>query len=273
MILGDVPALCGICWLENVATVDEVRVAWVPTDLFLGLLESHPAAAMAHMRHLAGSACVGSRHERQIFGLLEHRAANVLLSYADLGGHPLPDGSVLLPPLSLLEIAQALGTIRRSAAKTIASLARKGLVARRGERFVLLQSDELEDLAAPLRHGLCYRMGMQLGHLQVEDRQREAEVEIESGPGSAEGRRFPVDPELLVGRSLSCQVRIPDDRVSERHCRIYRGTTGWRYWVEDLYSDNGTLLDGRPIQRAVLSGGELIQVGATGVRFRLKPRT
>jgi CRP-like cAMP-binding protein len=272
MILGDAAALTGIGWLENVAAVDEVRVAWVPAEAYLELLETHPGAAMAHLRHMAASACVGSRNERQVFGLLEQRVANLLLSHADLAGHHLPDGMVITPAVSLAQIARSLGTIRRSVAKAIASLTKKGLIRRKDERFMLVEPDALEDLAAPIRHGLCYRMGMTMDHLQVEDRPMEAEVEIENGPGSLPGRRFPVDPELLVGRSLSSQLRVSDEQVSDRHCRIYRGSTGWRYWVEDLDSDNGTLIDGKPIHRAVLRGDELIQIGSTQIRFRLKHR-
>jgi CRP-like cAMP-binding protein len=273
MILGDAPALSGIDWLENVAAVDQVHVAWIPAGVYLELLESHPAAAMAHLRHMAASACVGSCNERQVFGQLEHRMANLLLSHADLGGHRLPDGKVILPPLSVREIARSLGTIRRSVTKTIASLSQRGLIRRADERFVLLLPDELEDLAAPVRHGLCYQMGMKVSHLQVEDFASEAEVEIETGPGSLPGRRFSVDSGLTVGRGESSQLRLPDELVSERHCCIYRGSTGWRHWVEDLGSDNGTLLDGRKlIRRAVLRGGELIQVGSVKLRFRLVPR-
>jgi CRP-like cAMP-binding protein len=273
MILGDAPALSGIGWLENVAAVDQVQVAWVPAEAYLDLLESHPAAAMAHLRHMAAAACVGSRNERQVFGQLEHRIANLLLSHADLGGRRRPDGTIVLPPLSVREIARSLGSIRRSVTKTVGALTQKGLVRREDERFVLLLPDALEDLAATVRHGLYYRMGMKMSHLQVEDAASEAEVEIENGPGSLAGRRFPVEPGLLVGRCRASQVRLPDDLVSERHCRIYLGSTGSRYWVEDLNSDNGTVLDGRRvIHRSVLRGGELIQVGATKLRFRLKLR-
>lgn len=267
MVLGDLELLHGIALLSSVIAEDDVLVATIPQHEYLAFLGRHPEAMLAHLRHLAAASCVTIRNERQVFALLEQRVANLLLTYAEVLGDERGD-RVLTPPISLAEIARSLGTIRRSAAKVIAALTKKGVVARHGERFVLLRRDRLEDLAAPIRYGLFYTIGMSLEHLQHEDALPEAEVEVMAGLGSLAGRRATVDSELMVGRSPSCQLVLPAAEVSDRHCRIFRAVNSWRFWVEDLGSVNGTYVNGTPVRRSVLHGGEVIQVGEVMLRFR-----
>lgn len=264
MVLGDLELLQGIALLTSITSEDEVLVATIPQHEYLAFLACHPEAMLAHLRHLAASTCVTIRNERQVFTLLEQRVANLLLTYAEVLG----DETGATPPISLAEVARSLGTIRRSAAKVIAALAKKGVIARQGERFVLLRRDRLEELAAPIRHGLFYTIGMSIEHLQHDEQLPEAEVEVVAGPEGLTGRCATVDPELLVGRSPSCQLALQAEQIADRHCRIFRAVNSWRFWVEDLGSINGTYVNGVPIRRSVLHGGEVIQVGAVMLRFR-----
>jgi hypothetical protein len=119
--------------------------------VYVDLLESHPAAAMAHVRHTAAAACVGSRNERQVFGQLERRIANLLLSHADLAGRRRPDGTIVLPPLSVREIASSLGSIRRSVNKTLASLTQKGPICREDDRLSSWSGTAASAAAPPAR--------------------------------------------------------------------------------------------------------------------------
>lgn len=68
-------------------------------------------------------------------------------------------------------------------------------------------------------------------------------------------------PELVVGRASSATVRLNDDGISRRHCRIL--TIGGQVIIEDLGSANGTLVNGEMIQQHALKEGDKIRLGAT----------
>jgi DNA-binding winged helix-turn-helix (wHTH) protein len=70
----------------------------------------------------------------------------------------------------------------------------------------------------------------------------------------------------LLGRAATCQVVIEDDFASRRHAQISLRDDG--YWLRDLESKNGTLLDGQPVAGEVLlEDGAVIQIGDTRLRF------
>ena len=66
------------------------------------------------------------------------------------------------------------------------------------------------------------------------------------------------------GRSL--RIGVPDARVSTAHVRLQRVLGAWL--VEDLGSKNGTLIDGRRIDREPLADGALLELGHTFFLFR-----
>lgn len=68
-------------------------------------------------------------------------------------------------------------------------------------------------------------------------------------------------PEIVIGRATSTNVRLNDDGISRRHCRVI--TLGTQVILEDLGSANGTLVNGERIQHVVLKEGDKIQLGAT----------
>jgi transcriptional regulator with GAF, ATPase, and Fis domain len=61
-------------------------------------------------------------------------------------------------------------------------------------------------------------------------------------------------------------VRIPDPRVSSLHARVLRSMEGWV--LEDAGSKNGTLVNGTTQARAVLSDGDLLELGGTFFLYR-----
>ncbi|MBI3875029.1 MAG: FHA domain-containing protein, partial [Verrucomicrobia bacterium] len=78
-------------------------------------------------------------------------------------------------------------------------------------------------------------------------------------------------PEILIGR-LS-PLSAPDldlgidSTISRKHTRI-RLENG-QFWVEDLKSTNGTLVNGEPIQKALLAPGSVILLGETTLKLDL----
>ena len=67
-------------------------------------------------------------------------------------------------------------------------------------------------------------------------------------------------PESVVGRAMSAQLRLNDDGISRRHCRVL--SIGGRVIIEDLGSANGTLVNGEMIQHQELKEGDKIRLGA-----------
>lgn len=78
----------------------------------------------------------------------------------------------------------------------------------------------------------------------------------------ARGTQFPLAGTMIIGRDPGAGIVIPDASVSLRHASITRTTGGWR--VADLGSTNGTLVNGRPVERdgTPLRGDERITFGA-----------
>ncbi|MFK7741406.1 MAG: FHA domain-containing protein [Planctomycetota bacterium] len=71
---------------------------------------------------------------------------------------------------------------------------------------------------------------------------------------------------LTVGRVAACDVVIDDTKASRRHARLI--VESGVVEVEDLNSSNGTLLNGKPVTKRVLRGGDVIRIGKTELVYR-----
>ena len=70
---------------------------------------------------------------------------------------------------------------------------------------------------------------------------------------------------VVVGRGPGAEFTIKDNLASRQHFRVMQ--EDGVYWVEDLGSTNGTLVNGRRTQRVQLMDGDQIQAGSTQVTF------
>jgi hypothetical protein len=89
---------------------------------------------------------------------------------------------------------------------------------------------------------------------------------VERGGGLKEGSRYDLFGGLSIGRAAEADVQIEDRYASGLHVRIYsqRG----RFYLEDLKSTNGTLLNDQPLAgEAELVSGDLVRIGDTEFRF------
>ena len=94
----------------------------------------------------------------------------------------------------------------------------------------------------------------------------EPEPEPEIVTLTVNGRIYPITSQrLLIGRSRECDIRLADQNVSRRHAEVRREDAD--YWLVDLNSTNGTELNGGSVQRARLSDGDRITLGATEIVF------
>jgi hypothetical protein len=86
---------------------------------------------------------------------------------------------------------------------------------------------------------------------------------------TAEEQIYPfTNDQLTIGRGRENDIQIKNDsKVSRYHCKLFR--RGNNFYVEDIKSSNGTLVNGELITDRRLFGGEEIVVGETYFRFRI----
>lgn len=73
------------------------------------------------------------------------------------------------------------------------------------------------------------------------------------------------DVPLVIGRSAECDIHIPDELVSRRHCELW--IDGDSACIRDLGSSNATLVNGNPITEHRLSAGDEIAIGPYAFLF------
>ncbi len=71
---------------------------------------------------------------------------------------------------------------------------------------------------------------------------------------------------LVLGRVTGCDVVVNDTKASRRHAALR--VAGSVVEIEDLDSSNGTLLNGKKVQKRVLRDGDRIQIGAWAIAYR-----
>ncbi len=79
--------------------------------------------------------------------------------------------------------------------------------------------------------------------------------------GPNPGRTLNMDPNsvISIGRDPEQTLSIDDQLCSRQHARIWFEDGHW--YIEDCRSRNGTYLNSQPIERGILSLGDLIRVG------------
>jgi len=109
------------------------------------------------------------------------------------------------------------------------------------------------------------------GQLVVLDAEtEEADGRHPGEDGLAVGTVFPLQLLTSIGRSPSNTILVPDTYASAQHTLMTWREGQW--WVEDLDSRNGTLLNGVCITGpTVVSAGDVIGVGRT--RLKLETET
>jgi pSer/pThr/pTyr-binding forkhead associated (FHA) protein len=90
---------------------------------------------------------------------------------------------------------------------------------------------------------------------------------FETGPFA--GRIVAVPSQMItLGRAPDNDVVVGDPATSGHHGRI--DVRGGAFWISDLGSTNGTLVNSEPVIEKELSDGDLISVGQSTIRFTLE---
>jgi pSer/pThr/pTyr-binding forkhead associated (FHA) protein len=63
----------------------------------------------------------------------------------------------------------------------------------------------------------------------------------------------------VIGRRHTCDLRIPLESVSRRHCQL--SCDNGVFKIRDLDSRNGTYLNGKRVKEAVIKAGDSIKIG------------
>ena len=87
--------------------------------------------------------------------------------------------------------------------------------------------------------------------------------------GTADEQIYPfTNDTLTIGRGRENDIQIKaDSKVSRYHCKLFR--RGNNFYIEDVKSSNGTLVNGDLITDRRLFGGEEVIIGETFFRFRI----
>jgi pSer/pThr/pTyr-binding forkhead associated (FHA) protein len=94
----------------------------------------------------------------------------------------------------------------------------------------------------------------------------QSELTIESGPDAGHSHRAG-DHALRLGRSPDNDVILRDPATSGHHARLER--RGDQFWIVDLGSTNGTLVNGEPVQEKQLNHGDRVTIGQNAVQFSI----
>jgi sigma-54 dependent transcriptional regulator, acetoin dehydrogenase operon transcriptional activator AcoR len=77
---------------------------------------------------------------------------------------------------------------------------------------------------------------------------------------------LPMGPKaVVIGRDADCDVTLNDSATSRRHARIER--RGEHYYIVDLDSTNGTMVNGRRVRERLLVENDVVRIGDTVFRF------
>ena len=149
------------------------------------------------------------------------------------------------------EIGEAKGRIAEAEKKSRALQKRRKSVndAIIGEKAIVLTDSEMDAIAVRRK----------------ENELRTAFISVNGGA------KVKVSGDVVIGRSRECDVVISDLLVSRKHAVISRKNDG--YWIEDLGSTNGTVLQGKKMQKSSSIKLETpcsISIGSAKILFTFK---
>ena len=88
-------------------------------------------------------------------------------------------------------------------------------------------------------------------------------------PPSGEDFNFPISQnEISIGRAKNNLLSIDEKSISSHHALVFLRLGN--YFIKDLHSANGILLNNLPIQESILKNGDRIQLGQVALEFQSK---
>jgi HD-GYP domain-containing protein (c-di-GMP phosphodiesterase class II) len=94
-----------------------------------------------------------------------------------------------------------------------------------------------------------------------------SQLRIKKGPGV--GKVYPTkDKSTILGRDPKCDIQLGDKSASREHAEVFK--LGEMYFIRDLQSRNGTMVNGELIDEELLREGDIIQIGETEIAYQEK---
>ncbi|MBC7967694.1 MAG: FHA domain-containing protein, partial [Fuerstia sp.] len=88
-----------------------------------------------------------------------------------------------------------------------------------------------------------------------------------NGPNRGTRHEIAPDQDVVIGRSVGCNLRLDDSEVSRQHARISH--SGEDLVLRDLSSANGTRVNGHVLTERVLCNGDNLQFGSSLLLFQM----
>ncbi len=89
--------------------------------------------------------------------------------------------------------------------------------------------------------------------------------------GFFEGLELPIDRDwLVIGRGRQAGLVLAEPTISRAHAAL--GYDGTAFFVQDLQSTNGTMVNGERRDRAPLQDHDEIQIGRLQLQVQISPR-
>ena len=126
--------------------------------------------------------------------------------------------------------------------------------------------DDTPLTAADLAHGAVLGVGGPAPRASAGPRSSALELHVVGGPDA--GRTVPLGQgRHVLGRGSEATVRLDDPDVSRRHVEVHVG--GGKITVADLWSTNGSRLDGRDLDERPVNwpAGAVLRFGSSAVRL------
>ena len=96
-------------------------------------------------------------------------------------------------------------------------------------------------------------------------------TKVRVNPGQGESFSDTLTGEsVVVGRSSNADLQVDDKYLSRHHARFVFRDDVW--WIEDLGSRNGTFVDNKRIETAILEDRAEFRLGSTSFMLILTPR-
>lgn len=145
-IFGELASIDGKARSASIVALEQARAACLPATAFRDLVQTHPRLAWTLLEHLSTLLRRMTERVYQYSTLVvRERLILELVRRAEESGTPAGQAS-LNPAPTHFELAAAISTHREAVSREMSTLAKRGLIAKRGNRLVLSDIGRLQAL-------------------------------------------------------------------------------------------------------------------------------
>ncbi len=94
-----------------------------------------------------------------------------------------------------------------------------------------------------------------------------ASLLVINGPNRGTRYEIASDQDVVIGRSVGCNLRLDDSEVSRQHARISQSAA--EFTLRDLSSANGMRVNGHVLTERILCNGDNLQFGSSVLLFQM----